>query len=86
MTIEKRAEMPTCNLAGTVHNKWLQQFGNKMTCLYEATVDDMIRAFMQIANYQTWLKGGSDGKGHDLASLNSKRLLGVENKKCWLMT
>jgi hypothetical protein len=49
--------MPTCNLADTVHNKCLQQFGNKMTCLYEAIVDDMIRVFMQIGNYRTWLKG-----------------------------
>ena len=45
--------MSTCNLVETVHNKWLQQFGNKMTCLYKATVDDMIRAFMQITNYRT---------------------------------
>ena len=57
MTIEERAEMPTCNLVEIVHNKWLQQSGNKMTCLYEATVDDMIHAFMQIANYRAWLKG-----------------------------
>ena len=43
-----------------------------MTCLYEATVDDMICAFMQIANYQAWLKGGLDGKGLDFASLKLK--------------
>ena len=72
MTIEERAEMPTCNLVETVHNKWLQQSGNKMICLYEATVDDMIRVFMQIANYRTWLKGGYDGKGPDSASLKLK--------------
>ena len=72
MTIDERAEMPTCNLAETVHNKWLQQSGNKMTCLYEATVDDLIRAFMQIANYRSWLKGGSTGKGPDSASLKLK--------------
>ena len=52
--IEERAKMPTCNLAEIVHNKWLQRSGNKLTCLYTATVDDMIRAFMQIANYRTW--------------------------------
>jgi hypothetical protein len=40
-----------------------------MICLYEATVDDIIRAFMQIAKYRTWLKRGSDGKGFDSASL-----------------
>ena len=72
MTIDERAEMPTCNLVEIVHNKWLQQSGNKMTCMYEATVDDMIRAFMQIANYRAWLKGGSHDKGHDLASAKLK--------------
>ena len=72
MTMDKRAEMPTCNLTETVHNKWLQQFGNKMTCLYEATVDDLICVFMQIANYISWLRGGSIGKGLDFASLKLK--------------
>ena len=51
MTIEECAEMPTCNLVETVYNKWLQQSDNKMICLYEATVDDMIRAFMQITGH-----------------------------------
>jgi hypothetical protein len=62
----------TCNLEETVHNKWLQQSGNKMTCLYETIVDDIIHVFMKIANYRTWLKGGSNGKGFDLASLKLK--------------
>ena len=43
-----------------------------MTCLYEATVDDLIRAFMQIANYKSWSKGGYTGKGLDFASLKLK--------------
>ena len=43
-----------------------------MSCLYEATVDNMIRAFMQITNYRAWLKGGLDGKGPDFASLKLK--------------
>jgi hypothetical protein len=60
---------PTCNLVETVHNKWLQRSGKNMTCLYEATVDDMIRAFMQIA---TWLKGGYDGKNIDSTSFKFK--------------
>ena len=30
-----------------------------MTCLYEATYDNFIRAFMQIANYKYQVKGGS---------------------------
>ena len=46
MTINERAEMPTCNLVKMVHNKWLQQSGNKMTSLYVAIVDDLIYAFI----------------------------------------
>ena len=61
--------MPSCNLAETVHNRWLQQSGNMMTCLYAATVDDLIRAFMQITSYRAWLKGGTSGKGPDKGML-----------------
>ena len=60
--MNEHAKMPMCNLAEMVHNKWLHQFGNKMTCLYEATVNDLIYTFMHIANYKSWLKGGSDGR------------------------
>ena len=73
--------MPTCNLAETIHNKWLQQFGNKMSCLYEATVDDMIRAFVHIANYWSWLKGGSSGKGPDQPSLKLKAAAHIGDPK-----
>lgn len=64
--------MPTYNLAETVYNKWLQQYGNNMTCLYEAMVGSMICAYMQIMNYMTWLKGGYAGKGHYSTSLKPK--------------
>ena len=57
MMIDKCAEIPTCNLVKMVYNKCLQQSNNKMTCIYEAIVNDLIRAFMQIANYRSWLKG-----------------------------
>ena len=86
MTIKKRAEMPTCNLAETIHNKWLQQSGNKMTFLYEATVDNMIRAFMQIANYSAWLIGGSNGKGFDSVSLKLKTATMCEDPKMLIDT
>ena len=46
MTMDERAKMPTCTLAEIVHNKWLQQSRYKMTCLYEATEDDLIRVSM----------------------------------------
>ena len=44
----------------------------KLTCLYETTVDDLIRGFKQIANYKSWLRGGSTGKGPDPTSLELK--------------
>lgn len=64
MTIDEHAEIPTCNLAKTLHNKWLQQSGNKITCLYEAIVDDLIWAFMQSANVRAWLKRVPVAKAH----------------------
>ena len=73
--------MPTCNLAETTHNKWLQQFVKKMICLYEATVDDSLHTFMQIANYRSWLKGGSLGNGQDQASLKLKVVAHTGNPK-----
>ena len=38
--------MQPCNFVEMVDNKWLQQSGNKMTCLYKATIDDIIHAFV----------------------------------------
>ena len=43
-----------------------------MTCLYEATIDDLILPFMQIRKYRSWLKGGSFGKDLDSPSLKLK--------------
>lgn len=43
-----------------------------MTCLYEATYDNFIRAFMQIANYKYQVKGGSTWKGPNEVSLTLK--------------
>ena len=57
------AQMPSCNLAESVHNKWLQASGNKGGDLYVATVDDYIRAFLQVVAYYQFLKGGNGGDG-----------------------
>ena len=43
---DELAEMPSCNLAKTVHNKWLQAFRNKGGDLYIAAMNDYIRAFL----------------------------------------
>ena len=67
--MDEHVEMPTCNLVEMVHNKWLRQSRNMIICLYEEIVDDLIRAFMQIANCKLWLRGGSTGKGLDSMSL-----------------
>ena len=42
LTPNELAEMPSYNLVETVHNKWLQAFGNKGGDLYIAAVDDYI--------------------------------------------
>jgi hypothetical protein len=55
--------MPSCNLAKSVHNKWLQASGNKGGDLYVATIDDYIRAFLQVVAYYQFLKGGIGGDG-----------------------
>jgi hypothetical protein len=40
----RMADMPSCNLLETAHNKWLQQSGNRGNNLFAATCDDKIRA------------------------------------------
>ena len=55
--------MPSCNLAETVHNKWLQQSGHRGKDPYVATVDDYVRAFMQCVSYYQYLKGDRAGTG-----------------------
>ena len=57
------AEMPSCNLAETVHNKWLQQSGKRGNDLYVATVDDFVRAFLQVVAYYQYLNGERPGTG-----------------------
>jgi len=57
------AEMPSCNLAETVHNKWLQQLGNRGNDLYVATVDNYVSTFMQMVRYYHFLKGENPGMG-----------------------
>ena len=75
MTTEKFAQMPNCNLAESIHNKWLQASGNKGGDLYVAIVDDYVRAFLQVVAYHQFLKGGFGGdglakKGSSFAALN----------------
>jgi hypothetical protein len=55
--------MPSCNLAESMHHKWNQQSGNRGSDLYIATVDDFIRAFIQVVRYYQYLMGDRAGTG-----------------------
>lgn len=55
--------MPSCNLAETMHNKWGQAAGKNKTDLFDATLDDLVRAFMQVTAYYSFLKGERGGTG-----------------------
>jgi hypothetical protein len=57
------AEMPSCNLAETKHNAWLQESGNRGNDLYVASVDDFVRALIQVSRYYQFLKGEYAGTG-----------------------
>jgi hypothetical protein len=53
----------TCNLAEVMHHKWNQQSGNRGSDLYTATVDDFVRALMQVVRYYQYLKDDRAGTG-----------------------
>jgi hypothetical protein len=55
--------MPSCNLAESMHNKWNQQSSNRDSDLYIATVNDFIRALIQVVRYYQYLKGERAGTG-----------------------
>jgi hypothetical protein len=55
--------MPSCNLVETVHNKWLQQSSNRGNDLYVTTLDDFVRALMQVSRYYQFLKDELAGTG-----------------------
>jgi hypothetical protein len=63
LTASELAEMPSCNLAESMHHKWNQQSGNRGSDLYIANVDDFIRALMQVIRYYQYLKGDRVGTG-----------------------
>jgi hypothetical protein len=55
--------MPLFSLAESMHHKWNQQSGNQGSDLYIATIDDFIRALMQVVRYYQYLKGDRAGTG-----------------------
>jgi hypothetical protein len=73
ITESELAEMPSCNLAESMHHKWNQQSGNRGNDLYIATIDDFIRALMQVVRYYQYLKGdrASTGLGKEELQLRA---------------
>lgn len=53
---DELAEMSSCNLRESFHNKWKQQSGNRGLDLYVPTMDDFVRSFMQCVAYYQHLK------------------------------
>jgi hypothetical protein len=72
LSLEEMADMPSCNLSETAHNKWLQQSGNRSNNLFPATCDDKVRAVMQMTNYRAYLKGKASGAGPSKQELKLK--------------
>ena len=69
MSSEELADIPSCNLSETVHNKWLQMSRNRRNNLFDATSNDSICAWMQMTNYRAYLKGHSCGSGSSKGEL-----------------
>ena len=60
---EEEAAIPICNLSETVHHKWQQTSGGKISDVYHATLDDYARAALQSLFYFNYLRGGPSGTG-----------------------
>jgi hypothetical protein len=58
LTIEKDANMHTCNLFEMVHNTWLQQSNKKGKDMFDATIDNFVRAL----EHHTWYRMHFMGK------------------------
>jgi hypothetical protein len=80
LTQDQLAEMLSCNLAESVHNKWLQASGNKDGDLYVATVDDYIRVFLQVVvDYKSLELNKQIEDTEDWRAMPRGRTLGGEN-------
>jgi hypothetical protein len=55
--------MPLCNLSETIHASWTRQSRKQGDNIYEATVDDFARAFIQCTRYNAFLTGRASGTG-----------------------
>ena len=56
LNLGETAEMPSYDLPDTVYEKWMQMSGRRGTCLYVATIDNIMRAIMQSIDYEAFWK------------------------------
>jgi hypothetical protein len=78
LSADEDATVPTCNLAETMHNKWLQASGNNMIDLYDVTLNDYCRAALQSTGFHNFLKrrGGGTGPDRKVLKLRSATCFG----------
>lgn len=55
--------MPSCNLSETIHAAWSKQSGKVSDNIYEVSVEDFARGFIQCTRYNAFLKGRASGTG-----------------------
>lgn len=53
---DELTKMPSCNLGATVDSKWKLQLSNRGNDIFVATVDDLVRPFMQCLAFYEYLK------------------------------
>ncbi len=69
-SLEEEADMPFGNLFETIHNIWLQQFGNTRTYLFATMFDDYVRTFKSSSLYYAFLQGGASRTNLDKNELH----------------
>jgi hypothetical protein len=67
-SLDKEANMLTCNLFETIHNIWLQQSNNM-----GKTSNDYVQAFRQPSLYYAFLQGCAYGTGSNKNELRLHR-------------
>ncbi len=68
--MDEKVDTLICNLFKIIRNNWLQQSGERGTCLFVATSNDYVQTFRQFSLYYAFLQGGVFGTGPDKNELH----------------
>ena len=74
-------DLPSCNLSKIMHNKWLEMSEKRVNNLFDTTCDDSIRAWMQMTNYQAYLKGYASRSGPSKGELRLRAARRIRDPK-----